>query len=363
MPKQMPSHRPTRAVDGRAAQPRGEVGSSVRAVGLHRAPQDREPAAAEPVRRRQDAEPGLGGQRGDRVDADDRPSGTGAAACRSVVEDRPARRLRRRRPAAPSVDDDPAAGREQLRAARREQRDRVAADADVAVGEQRGVPAALAGQRVEDVAAQGATPRAAGSGATASAHDVDAERDVAGRGEARVIRPGPQPMSRVGPSQWPSTRRSAASAVARPAADRQRRPVRRRARRRGRRRRAAPRRRPSVNGRLGPSRRLIDATCRSRPGAANRLPGAGGGHRVGVRDGVDVAQRGAVATAAQPALEQRRRVSAHGRRAWTSARRAAAARRRGSRSASTHQPPSSAGPSTASCVVEAGGDRAQQRRR
>ncbi len=74
-------------------------------------------------------------------------------------------------------DVQPAVGGEQLAAAA-QQPARVAADADVAVGEQQVPPAAVPGQRGEDVAAQ--RGRAAGAGQPDGRRaDVDAERRVA----------------------------------------------------------------------------------------------------------------------------------------------------------------------------------------
>ena len=79
------------------------------------------------------------------------------------------------------VDDDAAVRRDQLASAL-EQGHRVAADPDVAVGEQGGLPPALARHRVEDAAAQGRD--AAGAGLPDRLrHDVDAEHCVAGQGE------------------------------------------------------------------------------------------------------------------------------------------------------------------------------------
>ena len=70
-------------------------------------------------------------------------------------------------PGGGELDHDPTLGDEQL-AGPVQQGDRVAADADVAVGEQGGLPAPLARQPVEDVAAQRGHAARHGSGRPAS---------------------------------------------------------------------------------------------------------------------------------------------------------------------------------------------------
>ena len=101
-----------------------------------------------------------------------------------------------------------------------QQAHRVAADADVAVGEQHGLPPALGRHALEDVARIAATPRLARL-PDRLGHDVDAQHDLARSASSWVIRPGPQPTSSVGPVQRSSTARSPSS-VRRPAAYRRR---------------------------------------------------------------------------------------------------------------------------------------------
>ena len=92
-----------------------------------------------------------------------------------------------------------------------QQAHRVAADADVAVGEQRGLPAALARHRVEDVAQDRRARRGRGSARPPRAPRRCRARSRRARRAAAVIRPGPQPTSRVGPVQRSSTAASPSS--------------------------------------------------------------------------------------------------------------------------------------------------------
>ena len=215
---------------------------------------------------------------------------------------------------------------------RRSRRDRVAADADVAVGEQRRLPASLAGQGVEDVAVQRRRRRVRGSGRRPRGRRRCRARRARARRAQAVSRPGPQPTSRVGPAQSASSDRS--SVVGRVHPDRQRLPT-----------LPSERGSPRVRARRswrGPHRRA------ARQARANSPSGTSCGDRVGVGDGVDVAQgRGrsptleAVADERAPGVVVRRR---RGHRHVVQRAGVASA----ARSASTHQPPSSAGPSTAS---------------
>ena len=104
-----------------------------------------------------DPQPGVGGRAADGVDADVRPVEP-AAALGAALEPHAVGAQSRARGV--QLDEHPAGGTDELAAAGQQGR-RVAADADVAVGEQDGVPAALAGHRVEDRAAErGRTGRA-----------------------------------------------------------------------------------------------------------------------------------------------------------------------------------------------------------
>ena len=123
----------------------------------------------------------------------------GCADPLAVAQRRPARSLGPV-PGRGELDDHAAARVEQL-AQPAQQRDRVAADADVAVGEQRGAPAALARQRREDVAAQRRRPRAYGLADGLAARRRCRGRRGRARPSASVSRPGPQPTSSVGPTQ------------------------------------------------------------------------------------------------------------------------------------------------------------------
>ena len=104
-------------------------------------------------------------------------------------------------PGAPGcdVDDDAAVGREQLARAL-QQGDRVAADPDVAVGQEDGAPPTLARQRVEDAALQGRDAAAAASAGPPRARRRCRAPCGRQRARASVIRPGPQPTSTVGPA-------------------------------------------------------------------------------------------------------------------------------------------------------------------
>ena len=108
------------------------------------------------------------------------------------------------------LDDDPSARVDDLAGAA-QQGDRVAADADVAVGQQRGVPAALAGQLVVDVA-QDRRATALARLPTASSTTSMPSATWPVRASAAVSRPGPQPMSRVGALAEASRAWSSASA-------------------------------------------------------------------------------------------------------------------------------------------------------
>ena len=109
------------------------------------------PATAERVHRR-DREAGRRGGPGNVVDADERPPER-AAAVQGRLELSPAARARLTPGAAVSATTRPPGASTSW--ARLEQRDRVAADADVAVGEQRGTASDPRRARVEDVASAG----------------------------------------------------------------------------------------------------------------------------------------------------------------------------------------------------------------
>ena len=222
------------------------------------------------------------------------------------------------------------------------------------------MPPSLAGQPVEDVAAQGRDPARQRSGRPPRAR----RRRRAPRGRCRasaaVSRPGPQPTSTVWPRQWPRSARSACVRLAAPEV-----------------RRAAPRARraarstvhglPAQRGaeHLGERRPLLrqavldahEATLprprRTGSSAPAAPPASASAHRV------DVAQRGGGARPRgrpRPARAGCRRTSS----AWTWARPCSAAAAAGSRSASTHQPPSSAGPEHRVVVGQPGGGPEQQ---
>lgn len=90
---------------------------------------------------------------------------------------------------------------------------RVAADADVAVDEQGGPPAAFPGQRLEHAAAERLPPIRWVRPMAASLTSIPSAR-CPRAASAATSRPGPQPMSMTGPSLRRSADRSAASASA-----------------------------------------------------------------------------------------------------------------------------------------------------
>ena len=233
-----------------------------------------------------------------------------------------------------------------------EQGDRVAADADVAVGQQGAAPAALAGQPRRRRPARWPTPRAHGSAAPPRARrrcparrgPARPDGRSAGRARSRcrgwARRSGPASRRRCRPPPGPTRRRAAARGRSPTPTTEQGVPCSARAK-------TAEKdssRISSVEELRCVMRRPRGA--RSRRGRSAR-PGVTGGDRLGVRGGVDVAQRGGRADPQAAALAGHAGCG-RGCAAWTSRRPSSAAAWRGSPRASTHQPPSSAGPSTAS---------------
>ena len=233
----MPSHSPTLAVDRRAPQPRGEVGLVRRTQPGSSSLQDGDPAAGDltaperPAARRRPRPPPPRRRR---------PPTTGTAgSCRRRCGS-PGRGVRCRIPGGARSTTTRPSGAEQRRGPR-EQRDRVAADPDVAVGQQHRCPS---GPRP----AAGRTRRAAGAATPRSraCRTASATRSMPSTPWPRaircaLIRPGPQPDVEGVPDavgeQGAIRRRPPRCATGRPAAG----PGPRRARPRGSRRRAAPR--------------------------------------------------------------------------------------------------------------------------
>ena len=147
-------------------------------------------------------EPGGRGELADVVDARPWTSGTARCARPAHCKHGPLRPRTRRRVGRARPPPGPRAATSSP--ARSSRRDRVTADADVAVGEQRGLPAALAGQPVEDVAAQRRRRPAPRVWSTASGTTSTPSTTWPSRASAAVSRPGPQPRSTVWPRQRPS---------------------------------------------------------------------------------------------------------------------------------------------------------------
>ncbi len=189
----------------------GRVGVGGQALQRLRQPhahaESREPAAGGRGRQRGDLEARSAGQAGDGVGADDGP-GEGLAAPAVALEPggEPA-------PASPGrldLGDHRALAADDLPATL-EKPGRVAADADVAVEQEGGAPAALARQRTEDVALENGGAAHAGQG-DSRRRRVDAQRRDPLRRQADDEAARPQPRSMTGPSTVSS--RSASSSEA-----------------------------------------------------------------------------------------------------------------------------------------------------
>ena len=304
----MPSQSPTRAAtaalrsrDGKSASVGGREPS--RRLLEHGAP-----AVAEPVHARSRRARPRGASAG-RCRRHRRPT-SGTAGCAAPPHSASPTPVLGAVPGRGQLDDDPAARVEHL-AQPAQQRDRVAADADVAVGEQRGVPAALARQRRRR--RRGAAPRRRGRRVRPTASwTTSMPRTTCPRSAERLGQP------------------------ARAAAD-----VEGRARRRGRAWRGPSARRPGAVPVVEAQERCTAGSTGSALIAPTSRPGPGelgvaGGRRatsVRVRDGVDVAQRRGRSPTSSPSPLERARGCRRTSSASTSARRASARAAAGSRSA------------------------------
>ena len=294
------------------------------------------------------------------------PVAVGAAQARAAPPSRhsasaPAQRPRDRRPvpargahpggAAPehlgrgsvSTSTVPPAAEQPRRPAQQPQR--VAADPDVAVGEQHVVPAALAGQRAEHVAAHHRRPPAPAVLAARRRRGRRPAPAARGAANAATSRPGPQPRSTPGRCSGRAASASSASARLAPAPHGQV--------ELGRRRCPAGSRGAGQRGvergghRAAPSRAVV---MRRRPRAATASrTGSPGQPRATARASASVStsvSSGSSATrspAARSAAQRARAgVGARGRHVGDQLGVARVAQ------ASAHQPPSAAGPSSAS---------------
>ena len=199
----------------------------------------------------------------------------------------------------------------------------------------------------------GRWPRGPGSGATASGTMSMPSTPMPGSARCSLIRPGPQPMSRVGPAQCASTRRvagvgrgrptgsSAAGAAARlETVHRARLPAQGGGEERDRERRGS---RSALGRVIAALRRRTAAPLRGRTGCPARPPRPGRRRRRCRRRAARRCRR-----RSRPRRRRAASVSTYGRggRHLHAGQRPRASA--GSVTASTHQPPSSAGPSTAS---------------
>ena len=171
-----PARPPRRCAAGRGS-PRA------RGSGVTRAPRGRRSSAPRGVAAGT-REPGRAATAGDVVGADDRPAERRGSAspdqsrAQTGCGPRAAATSTTTRPRGTSSSPQPA-----------QEDDRVAADADVAVGQQRGLPATLPRHGVEDVASQRRRPAAAGL-PDRLVHDVDAEHHVPALGQRGGEAPG-----------------------------------------------------------------------------------------------------------------------------------------------------------------------------
>ena len=191
----MPSQVPIRAVSGARAQPARRTRPRWGRWASHRSSTaNQRPRRSSTRRAREAADAGAGRWRRARP----APTGTAGRRCRQADQSR----VVERSPGAGTgqVDHDAATGDEQLGACDAAAR-RVASDADVAVGQEDGVPVSLSRHRVEDVAVQ--RRDAAGPGLV---HGLGARRRRPGRsgrarpagrssGQGHSRRPGSRPGS------------------------------------------------------------------------------------------------------------------------------------------------------------------------